>query len=110
MATAEHVNDLRNREQALKEFVRQTQLPVAESGADRSISRVIIDMENYVRTLVEDLPISTSGLKISMNSELGAIMDAKLKTAMSLIKQLQATIPGGNLHSSQKQYKRLDQW
>lgn len=50
------------------------------------MSREIIDMENYVRTLVEDPPISTSGLKISVNSELGAIMDEKLKTAVSLIK------------------------
>ena len=69
---------------ALEDFVRQTKLPVAESGAERSISRVIIDMENYVRTSVEDPPLSTSGLHISMNSELGAIMDEKLKTAMSL--------------------------
>ena len=86
MATAEQVNEVRNTVQAFEESIRQTQLPVAESGAERSISRVVIDMEHYVRTWVEDPPISKSGLNISMPSELGAIIDERLKTAMSLIK------------------------
>ena len=88
MGTAEQVNERRNRVQALEDFVHQRKLPEAESGGERSISRVIIDMQSYVRTLVEDPPISTSGLKISMNSELGAIMDEKPKTAVSLTKAI----------------------
>ena len=89
---ATELNDLRSRVQALEDFVLNTKLPVAESGAERSISRVIIDMENYVRTLVEDPPVKVSGLKISMNSELGAIMDEKLTTAMSFTKGTPSTL------------------
>ena len=84
MATVEQINDLRIRVQALEDVVRQIKLPVAESGAERSISRVFIDMENYVRTLFNDPPIRTFGIKLSMDSKLGAIMDEKLKTAISL--------------------------
>ena len=81
---ATELNEIRSRLQALEEFVINTKLPVAESGAERSISRVIVDMENYVRTLVADPPIQRSSFAISMNSELGAIMDEKLKTALNM--------------------------
>ena len=64
---ATELNELRFWVQALDDFVRNTKLPVAESGAQRSISRVVNDMENYVRTLVDDPPIKASGLKISSN-------------------------------------------
>ena len=60
MATAEQVNEVRNRMQPLEGLLRQTTLPVAEPDAERSIWRVITDMENYVRTLVDDPPILTS--------------------------------------------------
>ena len=83
---AAELNELRTRVQALEDLVIQTRLPMAEAGSEQSISSVIVDTENYVRTLVEDLPISTSGLKISVNSEPGAMMNRKLKTATSLIK------------------------
>ena len=76
---AAELNELRNRLQAIEEFVINTRLPVEETGAERSISRVIIDMESYVRTLVDDPPVRTSGLKHSMNVELSAIMDEKIR-------------------------------
>ena len=37
-----------------------------------------------MRALVEDPPIKTSGLKTSINSEFVAVMDEKIKTAVSL--------------------------
>ena len=68
MATV--LNEIRSRLQDLEESVINTTLPVAESGAERSISRVIIDMENYLRTLVADPSIQRSSLTISMNQNL----------------------------------------
>ena len=53
IATAEQLNELRSRVKALEDFVLSTKLPQAESGAERPIARVLIDMENYLRTLVD---------------------------------------------------------
>ena len=80
------LNELRSRVQDLEDCVLNTKLTVAESSAEGGISRVIIDMENHVRTLVDDPPIKTSDLMISMSSELGSLMDEKQITAMGLTK------------------------
>ena len=60
MATAEQVGELRSSVKAFADFVLSSKLPQAESGADRSISRVIVDIENYIRSLVEDPPNEAS--------------------------------------------------
>ena len=58
---ATELNEFLSRIQNLEDVVLKTKLPVAESGHERSISRVIFDMENDVWTLVDDPPIKTSG-------------------------------------------------
>ena len=40
-------------------------------------------METYVGTLVADPPVKASELRISINSEFSAMIDEKLKTAVS---------------------------
>ena len=67
---ANELSELRNRVQALEDSLLNTKVPEVQSGAERSVSRLMVDMENCVRTLFDDTPINTSGLQISMNSEL----------------------------------------
>ena len=88
---ANELNELRNRLQALEDFVLNTKLPVPESAAERSIWRLIIDMEHYVRTLFDDPPINASRLNISMKSELDELVDERIKMAMSLTKGIPST-------------------
>ena len=66
----EQINELINRVKALKDFAISDRLPVMESGTERSISQVIVDMENYVRTLVVDPPVKTLEFRLSRTQNL----------------------------------------
>ena len=107
---ASELDKLRRRVQALEGFVLSRQLPAVESGSERSISRVIVGMEHYFRTLVEDPPVKTSALKISKNSELGSIMDEKIQTATILTGGTPSTDAWWKSVLESKQSKRLDKW
>ena len=69
MATVEMIGEIRGRLKALEEFVIANKLPTTESG-ERSIAKAIVDMEIYVKALIDDPPVRGSGLRTSMNTEL----------------------------------------
>ena len=82
MATAEQLSDIFARLLAIEGFAKSIRLP-----NDCTIGKAIIDIEAYVKTLVDDPRIHVSGFRTSMNSELGTIMDEKIKTAMNTSKE-----------------------
>ena len=82
-ATAEQIGEFMSCVKALEDFVMANKLPTTESG-ERSIAKAIIDMEIYVRTLIFDPPVRGSGIRTSMNAELGVLMDEKIITAISM--------------------------
>ena len=101
MATVKQLSEIFARLQAIEGFASSNRLP-----NDHTIGKAIIDIESYVKTLVDDRPIQVSGPRTSMSSELCIIMDEKIKTAMSMSKGCIQT-RGGNQYSSQKQSKKL---
>ena len=81
MATAEQLSEVFARLQVIEGFANSNRLL-----NDRTIGKAIIGIEAYVKTRVDDPQIQASGLRTSMNSELGTIMDEKIKTAMNMSK------------------------
>ena len=81
MATVEQLNEIFTRLAAIEGFANSNRLP-----GDRTIAKAIIDMEIYVKTLVDDPPVQASRLRTSMSDELGLLMDEKIKTAINMSK------------------------
>ena len=81
MATAGQFVELK----ALEGFANRSKLPPSPTG-ERSIGKAFLDKNIYVKTLVDDPPVKASGLRTSRYSELGVLMDEKIKTAMSMSK------------------------
>ena len=74
MATAEQIGELFARLKAIEEFVQSNKLPPSPTG-ERSIAKAIVDMEIFVKTLIDDPPLKTSELRTSMFTELGVDQD-----------------------------------
>ena len=83
MATAEQMAELFARLKALDDFAANNNLPPSPTG-EHSIGKTTIDMEIDVKTWIDDPPVKASGLRASMYSKLGVLMDGKIKTAMSI--------------------------
>ena len=93
MTTVEQVGEIVARLKAIEDFIGSNRLPPSPTG-ERSIAKAIVDMEIYVKTLIDDPPFRTSELRTSMFSEFGVLIDEKIKTAMS-------TNKGGNQFGEQ---------
>ena len=77
-AIVEQIGEIMNRVKALEDFVMANELPTTESG-ERSIAKAFLDMETYVRRVTDDPLVRGSGIRTSMNAELGVLMDEKIK-------------------------------
>ena len=85
LGTAEQFAELLNCVNAIEDVANSSKLPATSTG-QRSIGKAIIDMEIYVNTLINTPRVKMSGLRTTMNSERGLIMDEKIKTGLNMHK------------------------
>ena len=80
MAAAEQaLQELAQRVASLEAYVMSNQIPDPRDGQPpRNMYKILIDMEAYLKTLIDDPPMQTLTM--------GTIIDEKLKTAMSMQK------------------------
>ena len=67
-ATQEQLNEVLGRLKTLEDFVLANKLPASATG-ERSIAKALLDMEIYVKTLLEDPP-----MKMSHQSDLAKLI------------------------------------
>ena len=60
----------------LEAFVESNKIPdTRESQPDRNMAKILVDMKNYLKTLIQDPPMQ--------KSTMDAIIDSKIKSAMA---------------------------
>ena len=75
-----------SRIEAIERFAESNRIQGAPGFADRNLAKIVLDMEIFVKTLVDDPPIKMNEMQTAIENAIktnvDAIIDSKLKTAL----------------------------